>query len=188
MKAAWLGVVVFAACQRDVPSPPPATTPTAPAPMVHRGKKIGPLVVSIPEGFSVVDEMPRSLLLRHSSDLTATLGVSMRGSPLQDEQSIMAFLTDAETNLKKIENGTVTRVVRMLPGTKRPLRGLVAFTTDTTVKPPTKEKREFWVLTDAPVIVTASFIYVEGDSTSAAALEKVLAGVGDAVVAYEATK
>lgn len=142
------------------------------------------LRLMVPDGFEVIAQTKSTVMLRHITDLTVTLGVTASSDPSKDAQTIDAFLKTAQLQLSALSEATVTPVSRVLPGTKRALRGVTAHTVDRrgTVL---NERREMWVMTAEPLIVTASFIYLEDAEASKAAVEFVMVMLRDAVTGLE---
>lgn len=185
MKAAvaLLALTALVACQKEGIS---AATADASQAAVARVATLGPLRISVPEGFVVVHSAPSGVDLRHVTGLSASLGAVPRTSTAQEEQTILKFLLEAEDDLKTIPEALVTRVGRTLPGIKLPLRGLVAFSPNPDVPSGPREKRVFWVLTEASTVVTASFIHLENSAVADASIDAVLVALGDALKASEA--
>jgi len=165
-----LGSLACPSEKRPPPAPVQATPPPEPAREIVA---LGPLKFSLPEGFSVVQNLGSSLMLRHTSDLTVTLGISHKTDPVKDESTIDTFLASAETELAKLNEARVARETRTLPGSTRTVRGVVAHTVDRNGTP-VNERREMWVLSDGPAIITASFIFLEDAPASVAGVEQML--------------
>ncbi len=161
---------VVAAPVQVVEAPP---EPEVPEPTIGPTATLGPLQLVLPMGFIVVSEQPNSVLIRHISDLTVSLGFAGKTKGSRDEKTIDAFLAKAETELKKINEAKVRRETRTLPNSSHVIRGVVAHTVDANGTP-VNERREMWVLSDGPAIITASFIYLEDAPAAAAAADQML--------------
>lgn len=177
--------LALTACPDEPKPPPPAPPPaqvSAPKPAPVEGAKVmlGPLPLELPGGFAIVQQTPNTLLLRHISDLTATVGISGKSDAAKDEKTITDFLAGAEAQLSKLTDAKVTPVTRTLPNSPRVLRGVVAHTVDRRGTP-VNERREMWVFSDGPLIVTVSFIYIEDAPSAARAVDAVLSMVRDAI-------
>ena len=144
--------------------------------------ELGPLKLKLPGGFGIVQQGPNTLLMRHISDLTVTIGISGKTNETQDAKTIDAFLTKAESELSKLTDAKVSRETRTLPNSTRVLKGVVAHTMDRRGTP-VAERREMWVVTDGPAIVTTSFIFLEGSGSSVRAVDAVLLMISDSVEA-----
>lgn len=163
----------------DEPKPPPAIAPK-PLPLEGAKLMLGPLALALPGGFAIVQQAPNALVLRHISDLTATIGISGKSDAAKDEKTITDFMAGAQTQLSKLTDAKVSAVTRTLPNSPRVLRGVVAHTVDRRGTP-VNERREMWVFSDGPLIVTVSFIYIEDAPSAVRAVDAVLGMVGDAI-------
>ena len=123
----------------------------------------------------------------HSLGLTVTIGLSGKSEPEKDEKTIVAFLAQAQTELKKLAEARVSAETRTLPDSSRVIRGVVAHTVDRKGTP-VNERREMWVISEGPAIITASFIFIEDAEGSAAAVDYVLRMLRDAIDALDALR
>ncbi len=178
-------VAVLTACPSDKPKPPPASVAevahNVPEPPRVRYEAVGALKFKVPDGFARVQNENNVLELRHVTDLTVRIGVVPRADPAKDVATVDEFLKGAEAELGKIKDAKVARETRTLPNSARVLRGVVAHTMDLAGPTPAPERREIWVTTDGPQIVTASFILLEGAPVSARALEQILDMIREAL-------
>ena len=108
---------------------------------------LGPLPLVLPGGFGVVQQAPNTLVLRHISDLTATIGIAGKSDAAQDEKTIADFLSGAKAQLGKLTDARVSTETRTLPNSAHVLRGVVARTVDRRGTP-VNERREMWVFSD----------------------------------------
>ncbi len=142
------------------------------------------LQLTVPEGFEIVAQTKSTVMLRHITDLTVTLGVTPSSDPAKDAQTVDAFLKTAGQQLSALSEAVVSPANRLLPGTKWQLKGVSAHTVDrrgTAVN----ERRDMWVMTAGSRVVTASFIYLEDAEASKAAIEFVMAMLRDGVLRLE---
>lgn len=141
---------------------------------------LGPLPLVLPGGFGVVQQAPNTLVLRHISDLTATIGIAGKSDAAQDEKTIADFLSGAKAQLGKLTDARVSTETRTLPNSAHVLRGVVAHTVDRRGTP-VNERREMWVFSDGPLIVTVSFIYIEDAPSAARAVDAIFGMVRDSI-------
>ena len=175
--------LALAACP-DAPKPPPPTPPPVIALKQSPAEKapltLGPLSLTLPGGFTIVHQTSNTVLLRHISDLTATVGISGKTDAAKDEKTIGDFLAGAQAQLSTLTGAKVSPATRTMPNSSRVLRGVVAHTVDRRGTP-VDERREMWVFSDGPLIVTVSFIYIEDAASAAHAVDAVLGMVRDSI-------
>jgi hypothetical protein len=174
--------LLLVACPSEPQPPPPKAVQPKPDPVEGGHVELGPLKLTLPGGFGVLQQGPNTLLMRHISDLTVTIGISGKTDEAKDEKTINAFLATAETELGKLTDAKVSRETRTLPNSTRVLRGVVAHTIDRRGTP-VAERREMWVLTDGPAIITTSFIFIEGSPSSTGAVDATLQMLRDSIEA-----